>query len=518
MNTKQSRRQFLKQIAVGAACFSVASLLTQKSYGTTNTSKPNILLAISDDQSYPHASKYGCSFVNTPAFDRVANDGILMTNAYCPAPQCSPSRASLLTGRNIWQNEEAGTHGSYFPKKWGVYTELLQDDGYLVGHTGKPWQPGTLASGWGGWNPAGTAYESNTASPPASGMKSLDYQSNFGDFLSDARSQGKPFCFWYGCHEPHRGYELNSGENKNGGDPADVDVPPYLPDNSTIRGDLLDYAFEIEHFDYHLDEMLKKLTPEELNNTIVVVTADNGMPFPRAKANLYNMGIHVPMAIMWPNGINGTGRTVTDFISHIDLGPTFLEAVGLTVPASMSGNSLMNIFTSSASGRVDATRDCVVTGRERHTHARANNVGYPARSIKTDDYLYIRNFKPNRWPMGDPQDPYDAVAADIDDSPSKTEVLASPGSQYYNLSCAKRPEEELFVLATDPECITNVADDPAYATVKLDLWKKLKAILAAQQDPRVMGNGDIFDSYPRTKNAMRNYPGHKTRDYNPKYQ
>ena len=508
----------MKQMAAGAACLSFASFLTQDSYATTNTSKPNILLAISDDQSYPHTSKYGCTFVNTPGFDRVANDGILMTNAYCPAPQCSPSRASLLTGRNIWQNEEAGTHGSYFPKKWDVYTELLQNNGYLVGYTGKAWEPGVLASGWGGWNPAGTRYESYTTSPPASGMNGRDYQRDFGAFLDDARTQSKPFCFWYGSHEPHRGYELNSGANKNGGNPADVDVPDYLPDNSTIRNDLLDYAYEIEYFDKHLVDMLAKLTTEELNNTIVVVTGDNGMPFPRAKANLYNMGIHVPMAIMWPNGIAVTDRTVTDFISHIDLGPTFLEAAGIAVPTAMSGNSLINIFTSSTSGRVDAARDSVVTGRERHTHARANNAGYPARSIKTDDYLYIRNFKPNRWPMGDPQDPYDKDAADIDGSPSKTEVLSSPGSQYYNLSCDKRPEEELFVLATDPECITNVADDPAYAQAKMVLWKKLKAVLTAQQDPRVMGNGDIFDSYPRKSGTMRNYPGHKTPAYNPKYQ
>ena len=515
----QLRHQFLKFILVAIIItISVNSLLVNQCDGTTNILSPNILLAISDDQSFPHTSKYGCNFVKTPGFDTVAEHGILFTNAYTCAPQCSPGRASLLTGRNIWQNEEAGTHGSYFPKKWDVYTELLKNNGYLVGYTGKGWGPGSLTPQWNNWNPAGYNYSSKTTSPPTSGISNVNYKANFNDFLVKARAEGKPFCFWYGAHEPHRGYTLNSGANINGGIPANVKVPPYLPDNSTIRNDLLDYAFEIEHFDNHLVAMLAMLTPEELNNTIVVVTGDNGMPFPRAKANIYNMGIHVPMAIMWPNGIKGSNRTVTDFVSQIDLSPTFLAAAGITIPGSVTGKSLMNIFTTNKSGRVDPARDYVLTGRERHSHTRIDNVGYPVRSIKTDKYMYIRNFKPERWPVGDPQDPYDLQAADVDGSPSKDNVRSQPNTLYYHLAFDKRPQEELYIMASDPDCINNVADEPMYAEIKTEVWKKLKGLLTQQCDPRVIGNGDIFDSYPRMSGSMRNYPGHKTREYNPKFQ
>ena len=327
----------MKQIAAGATGLLLANL---PAFGDPPV-RPNILLAISDDQSFPHASAYGCTFVNTPAFDWVASHGVLMQNAFCPAPSCSPSRAGLLTGRNIWQNEEAALLRSYFPKKWPVYTELLEQSGYLVGYTGKPWDPGQLGAGW-TKNPSGTAYNSKTKSVPT-GISNIDYASNFNVFLS-ARQAGQPFCFWYGANEPHRPYKLNIGVD-NGKNPATVQVPPYLPDNDTVRKDLCDYAYEIEWFDSHLQKMLDKLTAiGELNNTLIVVTGDNGMPFPRAKTNLYPAGAHVPMAVCWANQISGP-RTVTDFISFIDLAPTFLEAAGITIPVQMVGKSIMPILT-----------------------------------------------------------------------------------------------------------------------------------------------------------------------------
>ncbi|MDB4705989.1 sulfatase-like hydrolase/transferase [Verrucomicrobia bacterium] len=265
--------------------------------------RPNILFAISDDQSFPHASVYGSRFVKTPAFDRIANEGVLFQQAFCAAPGCSPSRASILTGRNIWQNREAGTHASNFPADLKVFTRALeQKGGYQVGYTGKAWGPGNSAiTGW-SQNPVGKVYNQHKMDSPA-GISGNDYAKNFETFLKDQQTSTKPFFFWFGAHEPHRVYKEGAGV-KSGKRLNDVEVPTFLPDHPVVRNDLLDYAVEIEWFDSHLGRMIRLLeTLGQLDNTLIIVTADNGMPFPRAKANLYEFGIHAPMAVRWGNEI-----------------------------------------------------------------------------------------------------------------------------------------------------------------------------------------------------------------------
>ena len=175
--------------------------------------KPNILLAISDDQSWPHAGAYGDTTVSTSAFDRIAESGVLFTHAFCPASQCSPSRAALLTGRNIWQLEEAGTHASTFPNKFKPYTDILEANGYHVGYTGKPWAPGSWKDGGRSHNPAGHEYNEHTLTPPSKFISSTDYAANFEAFLED-RPDGAPFHFWLGVREPHRDYDPGSGVRK----------------------------------------------------------------------------------------------------------------------------------------------------------------------------------------------------------------------------------------------------------------------------------------------------------------
>ncbi len=454
--------------------------------------RPNILLAISDDQAWPYAGAYGCKIVNTPAFDRIASTGILMNHAHCPAPQCGPSRASLLTGRNIWQNEEAGTHASVFPKWLQVYPDLLEDAGYEVGYTGKGWVPGDYVYAGRSRNPAGTEYQTYKCEPPTNCINANDYARNFEDFLSHV-DEDQPFCFWYGAREPHRSYEKGSGV-RAGKRLEDVEVPQFLPDNDTVRSDILDYAYEIDWFDHHLDRMLKLLEERgQLENTLVVVTSDNGMPFPRAKANTYEHGAHVPMAISWPKQIPG-GRIVDDFCSFVDLGPTFLDAAGVEVPEAMTGTSLMDTLTSPDSGLVDASRTFTVTGRERHTHARVDNLGYPIRTLHTEDFVYIRNLSPDLWPMGE-------LLYDVDDGPTKSYYVEHKDeadvTPFYDMAFGKRPLEELFDRRNDPYCMNNIADDPVFKDVKEQLWAQLEAILREQNDPRILGFGDIFDSYPR---------------------
>ncbi|MGD8780217.1 MAG: sulfatase [Ignavibacteria bacterium] len=337
----KEEERFIRNITT-ASCALIASQYLACSPQTKN-SRPNILFVISDDQTWQYLTNSKGNYLHTPNFHRVADRGVLFKNTFCAAPQCSPSRAAILTGRNIWQLEEAGTHGSLSPRKFSVYTELLEKSGYFVGFTAKGWSPGNWEiSGW-KKNPAGKEFSKfKTNDTPTTGIRDIDYAKNFEDFLSQ-RPKGTPFYFWYGGKEPHREYEEGSGI-RAGKNPEDVKVPSFLPNTPEVKSDILDYALEIEWFDKHLGLMLDQLEKRgELENTIVVVTSDNGMPFPKAKANDYEFGTHMPLAISWPAKIED-GRSVDDLVSFIDFAPTFLEAAGLEVPSGVTGKSLLPFY------------------------------------------------------------------------------------------------------------------------------------------------------------------------------
>ncbi len=209
-----------------------------------------------------------------------------------------------------------------------------------------------------------------------------------------------------------------------------------------------------------------------------------------------------PLAIRWGARVKG-GRTVTDFVSLSDLAPTFLEAAGVPIPKEMTGRSLINVLVSDRSGRGDPARDHVLTGRERHTPAQEHPAtgGYPMRAIRTHDFLFIRNFEPDRWPTGAPRNStHGNPFADCDGSPTK-HFLIERGNEpeyarFFQLAFAKRPAEELYDLKTDPDQLVNVADRPEYAAVKAELSRRLLAELKATGDPRVIGGGERIDSYP----------------------
>lgn len=492
---------------------------------------PNILFAIADDQSFPHASAYGQLTFHTPVFDSIAAKGILFTHAFVAAPQCSPSRAAILTGRQIWQLEEAGTHASLFPKKFPVFTDVLENAGYFIGYTGKAWDPGNFKDA--GWkrNPVGPEYNQKQFSkPPTKGISKTDYAANFAAFLSE-KPKDKPFFFWYGGHEPHRNYEDGSGIAA-GLNSDHLLVPPFLPNNELVKSDMLDYALEIEWFDKQLGKILQELAAAgELDNTIIVVTADNGMPFPYAKANLQEYGVHVPLAISGP-AVKGKKRTVDDLVSLIDLAPTFLDLAGVKYFPGITGKTLLPIIKKAGSGKLDPDRKYILTGRERHSHARPDNLGYPARAIRTQEYLYIENFKPDRWPLGDPapanqpsiagnkdMKPIKEGYEDIDDSPTKSYMVNNQQSLpgLFHLGFEKRPTNELYDIRKDPFCLHDLSNRKEMQKVLLQLKKELEKKLTEQADPRMTGNGDIFDSYPRF-GLMRPFDGFKERGkYNPAY-
>lgn len=491
-------------------------------YGTTKAKevkKPNVLFVISDDQSYPYASVYGCKFVKTPAFDKVAREGVLFTNAYVTSPGSSPSRASILTGRYPWQIEEAGTHASSFPRKYKVFTEVMEENGYTVGYTGKPWAPGDWkVSGW-QRNPAGHEFNQKKLKPPYSGISNIDYSGNFDLFLSQ-RKTGQPFFFWVGTNEPHRVFEEGSWK-KDGKDAAFAKPPGFMPDNPVIKEDLLDYAVEIEWFDKHLGLILQKLKDiGELENTLVIVTSDNGMPFPRAKANCYDAGIHVPLAIAWGKKIPA-GRVITNPMSTIDLAPTIMEATGLNFNGifPFAGVSRLPILLSKQSPKSDVM-DEIFAGRERHSSSRYENLGYPQRAIRKGQYLYIRNYHPEYWPAGDPQlylkngqlSEMHQGYMDIDDGATlafyrKNNVIDPEIKPFFLAATEKRPAEELFDLSKDPACMTNLANDGKYAEILLQLSGRLTAKLKETGDTREVGpDPEVWETYPRIKGEIRKFP------------
>lgn len=506
------------QLALGLALFFQTSGLHTRIHATD---RPNILFIIADDASRDSMSAYGSTYVRTPNFDRVAREGVLFTQAYNCNPKCAPARACVLTGRYSWQLEEACNHNPFLSDKWKFYPYMLEESGYFIGYTGKGWGPGLYGDVDAGRdkkaaNPAGRAFNEHTLKPPYSGISNFNYEKNFDTFL-DARPDESPFCFWLGTKEPHRGYEKDSWK-KQGRDLSQVVVPAYDPDNPVIRGDLADYAIEVEWYDQQIGLALALLEQRGLlENTLVIATSDHGMPFPRVKGQIYDDGFHVPMAARWGKQIQ-PGRTVTDFITFPDLAPTFLEVAGIPKHSQMTGKSFLPQLLAETSGRIDPSRNHTLLGKERHDIGRTDgdqlSVAYPSRAIRTDEFLYVRNFKPDRWPVGNPEFGF----LNCDGSPTKSFLAGlsqgDPDYRFYEMSFGKRPEEELFDITNDPDCVHNLALGPTHAAVKTQLWEQLKTELTEQGDPRILGKGEIFDFYPN-RQIERQQQLYKNPDFNP---
>ncbi len=478
---------------------SVLSCSSPESEEQSKAAKPNILFAIADDWGWPHAGAYGDPVVKTPSFDRLAREGVLFNHAYVSSPSCTPSRGAILTGQWHWRLKGAGNLWSVFPDQFVGYPELLEPNGYVTGHQGKAWGPGRPETV--GRNLAGKRYP------------------GFEEFL-DQRPEDKPFCFWLGTSDPHRPYEPGSGK-ASGMDLNKIKLPACFPDHPEVRNDVANYYFEVQRFDTLVGNALKALEAiGELDNTIVVMTGDHGMPFPRCKSNLYDMGTRVPLAVRWPTKIKRP-HTVDDFVSLTDLAPTFLQAAGRDVPKDMTGRSLMNLLASQESGQIDPKRHFVLTGKERHVPSQEapDMGGYPSRAIRTRDFLYIRNFRSDRWPAGTPDYKNAAIPGiwlgDCDNGLTKTYMVENRGKdathqRLYDLSFAKRPAEELYDLRKDPDQLSNLASDAEYATAKEELSKQLLTELESSRDPRVIGPEVDFDGYEYLGWGPR-FPGFESR-------
>lgn len=481
MTSRISRRTFVVGSAAATAGTGLglspsATAAAQPQRSGNSGPRPNILLAIADDWGYPDAGAYGYQpAAGTPTFDRIAQEGALFTRAFCAAPSCTPSRSAILTGQAPHRLEEGANLHGYLPAKFDEYPDLLEQAGYRIGKMRKGWGPGGLVGRT--RNPAGPNFGS------------------FEGFLS-GQPDDTPFCFWFGSHDPHRPYSTALGQD-SGIDPNDVRVPPYLVDTPEVRDDIVNYLAEVQRFDQELAGHLRLLDERGLSeNTLVVVTGDHGWPFPRGKANAYDAGTRVPLTIRWPGRVQP--GMVSDHLTVLtDLAPTFLQVAGLDVPPDMTGESLLATLTGTS-----GPREFVVIERERHGMCREPNLGYPIRALRTEDWLYIRNYFPERWPAGDP-DFADGWRnfGDIDNGPTKTQLLANRRNpefvKAFHLATSKRGAEELYYTKSDPHNMVDLADDSQYSEVKAQLSSRLLTWMDQTADPRAENPREEFwdDTY-----------------------
>ncbi len=449
---------------------------------------PNILFIIADDASMHFGEAYHCDWVHTPNIDRLAKTGLVFDNVYTPTSKCAPTRSTILTGRYPWQLEDAANHQPYFPPEYVAFTEALAAGNIHCGGAGKRWGPGSanLADG----NPrdfAMTSVGPNQPANPGAGLSA---------FL-EQHPADQPFFYWFGSSNPHRPYVRDSGIAA-GKKLSDIDrVPAYLPDNEIIRGDMLDYAMEVEAYDAQVGSLLAALEASGLaGNTLVIVTSDHGMPFPRVKGHTFDDAHHIPFIACWPNGIVRPGRRLADFINFIDLAPTFLELLGVDGLAAGMSPVTGRSFTDLLRDESLTQRPFVIMGRERNDvlarPGSPHGLGYPVRAIRQGNFLFVRNFEPDRWPCGDP----DLGLKDTDDSPAKRLIEESGSSSpYWQHAFGKRPAEQLFDLSIDPDCVNDLASEAKYSEKITAMNETLVAELRRQNDPRIFGDGAVFDGY-----------------------
>jgi N-sulfoglucosamine sulfohydrolase len=515
----------------------------QAASSATQSARPNILFCFADDwgryagilaetEKFPSLNQ----IVKTPNIDRVAREGVLFRRAFVNAPSCTPSRSSLLSGRYFFNTGRGAIlHTAEWDGSIPSFPHLLRDAGYHIGESYKVWSPGApvdapFGAGKHAYEKAGRRsndFSENVTAMMAEGQSLesararllAEVRANFDQFLAD-RKPGQPWHYFFGSTTTHRKWIKGSGKTLWGINPDSLrgKLPPFLPDVPEIRQDVADYLGEVQAWDAYVGVLVNRLEEAgERDNTLLVISGDHGMPgVTNGKCTLYDFGTGVTLVARWPRGIKGAGRVVDDLVSIPDLAPTFLEAAGLPIPAGVNARSLMKVFQTNKNGRVDPARNWVIAGRERHVALANDNLPYPQRALRTHEFLYIRNFKPERWPLGNPKNLSDAFTptqdalendtyaafADMDSSPTKAWLVMHRNDpqwkRYYEIALERRPGEELYDLKQDPYQTKNVAADPRYAKQRAKHAAQLIKILTEAGDPRVMGDGLTFERPPFT--------------------
>lgn len=393
----------------------------------------NIVFLFSDDHSVPDLGCYGNPAIHTPNLDRMASEGVRFTRAYVNSSQCSPSRAAVFTGRPPHMVNASRLHADV-PVPETNLVRMLNDHGYFTAGYRK-------------------IHQSNI-------RNEMDFYADDPEPIStffDERPKDRPFFLWFGCRDPHRGYGPGAFDPPH--DPDEVIVPGYLPDTPKVRQDIAYYYDEIARFDKESGEVLAFLEEQGVaENTMVVMAGDNGLPFPRAKATLYEPGIHTPLLIRYPKQV-AAGQVSDALVSLTDLTATWLEIAGLEVPESMPAKSLMPLMT----GETETLREFIYAERNWHDN------WDPMRCVVSRRYKLIQNYRP--------EVPY-YPSIDLAGSPSYEQILElresgrlkEPLTWYYHSS---RPQVEFYDMENDPGEWDNLAGRSSHQDRIREYQKKL---------------------------------------------
>jgi N-sulfoglucosamine sulfohydrolase len=426
-------------------------------------SRPNLIVCIADDVSWNDLACYGNMTARTPRIDALAANGMKFTEAYLTASSCSPSRSSIITGRYPHNNGPAAELHQPVAANIPWLPAILRANGYYTAIVGKNHM--TRVGG-------NVGAETWDFIDPGTTPDNHGGESKWTETI-EKRPRDKPFFFWFASLDAHRGWETDKEwvEPKYGPKhrAQDVTVPPFLADDAATRDDLASYHNEITRFDHFVGQVADALAAQgQLENTLILVLADNGRPFPRAKTRLHDSGMKTALVAHWPAGMAQRGAESSGLVSVIDIAPTFLELAGAKAPPTFQGVSFAPIF-----------RDPQAVPR-RYAFSEHNWHDYEAhgRAVRSEGWLYIRNARPAfAW-----QGPADSVR-----SPSHESLKALRDAQKLtraqaDVFLAPRAAEELFLTAKDPDQIHNLAADPAYA--------ETKARLAALLDQWITETGD----------------------------
>lgn len=382
---------------------------------------------------------YGNPLIKTPVIDQLAKEGTICNNAFLTTSQCSPSRTSILAGQFA---HSIGTEDLHYPlnDQTKLIPFYLKQEGYYTGilmkqHLG------------------------------ANGLKQFDHVGAgrddeatdlFSTFLD--KTSGQPFFAWVAFLDPHRPYGGPRGADKVH-QPADVLVPPYFVDTEKTRKEIALYYDEIHRMDNNVGEMLKELENRNLRkNTLIIFLSDNGMPFPRAKATVYDFGIKTPLIFQW-EGVVSQNTNYEGMISVVDLAPTILEVAGIEKPADMYGNSIKHIFQNQS-----------IPGREyifaeRNWHDTDEHI----RCIRSERYKLIVNGYPELlFPITGDYTRSD-VWWDLLEA-KENKALNRFQKSYFEFP---RYQVELYDLEKDPYEVYNLIDRKEYQEIALELNNRL---------------------------------------------
>ncbi len=394
-------------------------------YSISLADKPNIVFFIADDVSQNDFGCYGHPVIKTPNIDALSANGMRFDNAYLTTSSCSPSRCSIITGRYPHNTGAPELHVR-LPQEQIRFPELFREAGYYTVLSGKNHMFGNKDRAFdritGGGGPG----------------KEEDWVGHVKD-----RPKDKPFFFWFASTDAHRNWSINEKAPKY--DPKDVIIPPFMVDTSITRKDLTGYYHEVSRFDHYIGLVTAELKKQAvLENTMIVVAADNGRPFPRCKSRMYDSGIKTPWVVHFPKVIKSPSATQS-LISVIDLSATCLELAGLKSPECLQGQSFLPIL------KKPETTIREVVFAEHNWHVYRNH----ERMVRFGDYLYIKNNFPNQpnlcyesddhYPAG--KELWKAHAAGKT-QPDQQQVFANP--------C---PPEELFQVKEDHHQLRNLIDD-----------------------------------------------------------